>query len=369
MAIAPPRPAQLNARPARGFTLIELLVVVAVMSSVALLTFGVATEDRAQLRYNDTRTRLGQLERAILGRLGPVDAASVGGFVADNGDLPTSIAQLLAADANWKTQAALAPIFDPKPDTKSCENNGDNGNDEISLVDSSALLVKGHRGNYLGGAAFNGRFRDGWGNESSTGDDASNFGWIVKPDSGARSLTITSLGADNVANDPNASDFTADVARTISSGEWLVPIGGWSVGVANYSGVDIAAKKFSASLLVFHNDGTTSRGHWRRYSTAVSSVCLDGTGDGLVAGVPCPQSVTLSFTAGCFPDDKAAGHDMIPQGRHLLVLVSDPDGVPWNNDDSVSFVLDGLLPTRPISVTQITAIAGMALPAARLEIR
>ena len=165
MAIAPPRPAQLNARPARGFTLIELLVVVAVMSSVALLTFGVATEDRAQLRYNDTRTRLGQLERAILGRLGPVDAASVGGFVADNGEIPTSIAQLLAADSNWKTQAALAPVFDPEPKKTTCENDGGN---ETTLADSSVLLVKGHRGNYLGGAAFNGRFRDGWGNESST---------------------------------------------------------------------------------------------------------------------------------------------------------------------------------------------------------
>lgn len=365
MAIAPPRPANPDSRPARGFTLIELLVVVAVLSSVALLAFGVATEDRAQLRYNDTRTRLGQLERAILGRLGPVDAASVGGFVADNGDLPTSIAQLLAADSKWKTQAALAPIFDPKPDTVSCENNSS----ELPLADSSALLVKGHRGNYLGGAAFNGRFRDGWGNESSS-DDASNFGWVVTPATD-RSLTITSRGADNVANDPNASDFTADVARTISSGEWLVPIGGWSVEVANYSGKDIQTKKISASLLVFHNDDSTSHGHWRRYSTAVSSVCLDGDSDGLVAGVPCPQSVTLTFPVGCFPDETAAvaiarGHDKIPQGRHLLVLVENSKETPWDGTDAVYFASSPT--TRPIA-TQITVVAGMALPAARLEIR
>ena len=70
-----------------GFTLIELLVVIAILSTVTLLAFDVSTDDRAQLRYNDTRVRLGQLERAILGRLGPVDAASVGGFVADNGEL------------------------------------------------------------------------------------------------------------------------------------------------------------------------------------------------------------------------------------------------------------------------------------------
>lgn len=348
------RPSQLDPRPANGFTLIELLVVVAVLSSVALLAFGVATEDRTQLRYNDTRVRLGQLERAILGRLGPVDAASVGGFVADNGELPTSIAQLLAADSGWSAQAALAPIFDPEPNKTTCENNSS----KPPLADSSALLVKGHRGNYLGGAAFNGRFRDGWGNESST-DDTANFGWGVKSDSNARSLEITSLGADNVANTNSVSDFTADVKRTISSGEWLVPIGGWTVSVANYSGEDISAKKISASLLVFHNDN--SGGHWRRYSTPSNDVCLGAYSS---ATTTCTKSLTLSFPAGCSPSINV--HDKIPQGRHLLVLVKDADGTPWTSDDAVYFASSPT--TRPIAA-QITAIAGMALPAARLEIR
>ena len=349
------RPALSAPRSLRGFTLIELLVVVAVLSSVALLAFGVATEDRAQLRYNDTRVRLGQLERAILGRLGPVDAASVGGFVADNGEIPTSIAQLLAADSNWKTQAALAPIFDPVPDKDTCENNGGN---ETTLADSSALLVKGHRINYLGGAAFNGRFRDGWGNESNT-DDASNFGWIVATDTSARSLTITSLGADNASG---GDDFAADVARTINSGEWLVPIGGWTVSVVNYSGVDIPANTFSVTLLVFHNDGTTNHGHWRRYSTPSNDVCLGAYSS---ATTTCTKSLTLSFSAGCYPGDSASGHDKIPQGRHLLVLVKDSDGA-WTSGDAVYFASSPT--TRPIA-TQITAIAGMALPEARLEIR
>lgn len=342
-----------DARSLRGFTLIELLVVVAVLSSVALLAFGVASEDRAQLRYNDTRVRLNQLERAILGRLGPADAASVGGFVGDNGELPTSIAQLLAADTGWSTQAAQKPIFDPVPDGSSCENNGGS---ETTLADSSALLIKGHRTNYLGGAAFNGRLRDGWGNESST-DDASNFGWSVSTDSSARSLTITSLGADNASD---GSDFAADVARTIAAGEWLVPIGGWSVSVANYSSIDIPANTFSASLLVFHNDA--SGGHWRRYSTPSNDVCLGAYGSSTTT---CSKSITLSFSAGCSPTDSTAGHDKIPQGRHLLVLVKDSDGV-WNSGDAVYFASSPT--TRPIA-TQITAVAGMALPEARLEIR
>ena len=343
-----------DTRPAHGFTLIELLVVVAVLSSVALLTFGVASEDRAQLRYNDTRVRLGQLERAILGRLGPVDAASVGGFVADNGELPTSIKQLLAADSGWSAQAALAPIFDSEPNKTTCENNSS----KPPLADSSALLIKGHRGNYLGGAAFNGRFRDGWGNESSDANaDAADFGWEVKSDSNARSLTITSLGADNASD---GSDFAADIARTISSGEWLVPLGGWTVTVANYSGADIPEKAFSASLLVFHND--TTGGRWRRYSTASNDVCLGAYSS---ATTTCTKSLTLSFTAGCYPGDSAAGHDKIPQGRHLLVLVKDSDG-SWSSGDAVYFASSPT--TRPIAA-QVTVIAGMALPEARLEIR
>jgi type II secretory pathway pseudopilin PulG len=62
-----------------------LLVVIAILSMVTLLAFSVSTDDRAQLRYNDTRARLQALERAILGRFGPADPAAVGGFVADNG--------------------------------------------------------------------------------------------------------------------------------------------------------------------------------------------------------------------------------------------------------------------------------------------
>ena len=336
---------------AAGFTLIELLVVVAVMSSVALLAFGVTTEDRAQLRYNDTRARLGLLDRAILGRLGSSDAATVGGFVADNGELPTSLAQLLAADAGWRAQATASPVFDPVPDSTTCENNGGS---ETTLTDSVALLTKGHRANYLGGAAFNGRFRDGWGNESST-KDTINFGWEVESDSNARSLTITSLGADNTKD---GSDFAADVARTIAAGEWLVPIAGWTITVANYSGDDIAAKKFSASLLVFHND--KDGGHWRRYSTPSNDVCLGAYSS---ATTTCTKSLTLSFPAGCSPS--VSVHDKIPQGRHLLLLVEDSDGV-WDINDKIYYVS---ATTKRLISAQVTAIAGMALPAARLEIR
>ena len=131
MAIAPPRPANPDSRPARGFTLIELLVVVAVLSSVALLAFGVATEDRAQLRYNDTRTRLGQLERAILGRLGPVDAASVASLL--------SFSQLTVSGFGSKIGASAACVFHLESAASNCAI--DVGNSPLSATKPPTLAA------------------------------------------------------------------------------------------------------------------------------------------------------------------------------------------------------------------------------------
>ncbi|MFT3848566.1 MAG: prepilin-type N-terminal cleavage/methylation domain-containing protein [Propionivibrio sp.] len=344
--------------PSRGFTLIELLVVVAILSAAAMLALGSVDTDRAQQRYDETRNRLALLERAVLGRLGPPDAALLGGFVADNGVLPTDVATLLDA-GTFAARTALSPVFDPQPDTATCANNGGG---ETTLSDASAALVKGHRGSYLGGAAANGVFRDGWGNENpDAGADALNFGWAVAYNDSQESLTLASLGADNQAG---GDDYAADQASTLRAADWLLPIAGWTVRVVNYTGADIAARKMHASLLIYANDA--GGGRWRRYSTAAATLCLDGTGDGLVDGAPCAQSATLSFGAGCHPGDPHAGHQRIPQGRHLLVLVNDADATPWTADDAVVFASSPA--TRPIAA-QVNAVAGFALPETRLELR
>ncbi|MDR1936197.1 MAG: prepilin-type N-terminal cleavage/methylation domain-containing protein [Candidatus Accumulibacter sp.] len=418
----------MTARPPRspGFTLIELLVIIAILSTVTLLAFNVSTDDRAQLRYNDTRLRLDTLERAILGRLGPAETALAGGFVADNGRLPASVAELVSdgfADVTIREKGKYGvkiPIFDARPDATTCANDGtESGGGETRLYDAAAttphdndaaLLVKGHRSNYLGGLAFNGRFRDGWGNENvDTAEDGKNFGWGWSFDASVpQQLTIKSLGADNVADKvtgsgddgdegddadgdadsaraDNAYDYTADVGATILPSDWRVPLGGWTIRVTNRTGKDFKAN-LSASLLVFQNDA--AGGHWRRYSTPASGVvCLDGDGDGLNIGAssdPCPQ-VTLSFP----PNEKchASATDSsteawIPQGRHLLVLVNhDSSGndsieFSWPNGN-ITYLspsdppdpLPDLSFTNPRVVTQITAVAGMPLPEARLEIR
>lgn len=349
-----------------GFTLIELLVVVAVLSAASLLAFGVFSEDRTQIRYDDTRLRLQVLRRAILGQNGPSTAVeAAAGFVADNGALPTDLVTLLQQGA-LQARAVRSPIFDPKPDDTSCANDG--SADDITLVATTpvtapnvfspaAQLVKGHGGDYLGGLSVNGRFRDGWGNVSST-DDASNFGWSTAFDGTNKTLAFTSLGIDN---DSGGSDFAADFGLAVAANDWLVPIAGWTVTV-KFSGMEIPANRLSLSLLVFVNNA--SGGQWLRYATTALSTCL-GTNSG------CTTSATLTFTDGCKPGENLLNKGRIPQGRHVL-LVSYNATSPWTTGDTLTIAATsatGAAANYGPILTQIDAVAGRNLPAVTLEIR
>lgn len=351
------RPARYPSRSSTdGFTLIELLVVVAVLSAVSLMAFGLSTEDRAQIRHDDTRLRLQSLRRAITGQLGPATPDTIGGFVADNGDLPSDLATLLQR-GSLLAQGVHPPLFDPVPDTATCASNGG----ETPLSDNAALLVKGHRGDYLGSLTFNGHFRDGWGNEDGNGTaDALNFGWSVVLDSVARSLAIRSLGTDNAVG---GTDFAADRSLNILAADWLVPLQGWNVRLLKlYKPPADTSIKLSASLLVFRNN--TTGGQWQRYSTPIADVCFDGDADGLVSGLACPQTVTLNFEAHCKAGDTASGPSQIPQGRHLLVVSSHgASNTLWNGSDSSEWI------SGKRSFARIDAVAGIALPEARLELR
>jgi prepilin-type N-terminal cleavage/methylation domain-containing protein len=350
-----------------GFTLIELLIVVALLSAVSLATFGRLGEDRVQQRYDDTKNRLQIVRRAILGQNGPSTAEAAAGFVADNGAMPSDLATLIQP-GTLLGRAAQSPLFDPKPNDTTCANDGG----ETTLDGTNypaAQLVKGHIGDYLGGLAINSRFRDGWGNVSST-DDASNFGWQTAFDSTAKTLEITSLGLDNASGPVGSTDFDADFGLTVAANDWLVPITGWTIKVTNSragtaSTNDIPAGRLSISLLVFLNDGST--GKWLRYATA-SLPCMDGDDDGLVNSVACSRTASIAFTDGCMPGEIVAGKGRIPQGRDLLLLTDNgDDGAPWTADDKInsSITLTG---SSPI-FTQVDAVAGRNLPAVTLDIR
>lgn len=331
-----------------GFTLVELLIVVALLSAVSLMVFSGLAEDRVQIRYDDTKTRLQIVRRAILGQNGPSTAEAAAGFIADNGAMPTDLVTLIQPGALLE-RAVQSPLFDPKPDDASCANDGG----ETTLTYPAAQLVKGHRGDYLGGLSFNGTFRDGWGNQSAS-DDTSNFGWSVAFDDSSKALSLASLGTDNAAG---GSDFAADIGLTVAAADWLLPLGGWTVTIRNSRSQDIPANQLSLSLLVFVNG--TGGGQWLRYATSPLATCL-GTGIG------CTTSATLAFTDGCKPGVVISGQGRLPQGRHLLALTwNGSDATPWTADDALTQAT--YLPTAVFA--QIDAVAGRNLPALTLDIR
>lgn len=343
------RPVSRRAR-ARGLTLIELLVVIAVMSAVTLASFSYVGEDRAQIRFDDTQRRLESLRRAIAGSATPAWAGEyrLSGFVSDNGILPGALLQLVASPAGFAPRGALRARFDRSPVAADCSSEG---GDVSDVAGDGALLLKGHRGDYLGGLAGNGVFRDGWGNRSA-GDDALNFGWSVG--AGGGSFTVTSLGAHNEVGNGSV-EWDADRGFSLDAGSWTSPLAGWTVRLVNRSGADLVAGTWRASLLVFRNDA--AGGRWLRYTSTPFTATLLSP---LATGTDTP----LAFAAsGCYPGDTVnTAAALIPAGRHLLVLVQDGDATPHNSSDGI------YNPATP-SVVQVNVFAATLLPGAELVIR
>jgi hypothetical protein len=386
-----------------------LLVVVAVLSATALAAFGLMSEDRGQVRADDTRARLAILRRAVVGLDAPAygGEARLSGFVVDNGRLPDDLQELLAAPASVALFRAALPDIDKEEsldadcfrDSASLPESGSlPGNDkELALF----LLPKGHRGNYLGGAAQNGVFRDGWGNArpESTGDSEPdrNFGWEFDlPANASSPLVIRSRGADNKVGGVLPEE--ADIPMTIRPEDWQVDLDGWRVLLRNArkpaedgsasGGKDNDAEgddteggggaggnedaegsegsgegtggendgalgigEFGASgsttfgdlravLLVFEN--TASGGRWRWLRSA-RTTCAGKKS--LEAGESCV--LLFSSTATCGKGgsgDRATIPARAPIGRHLLVLtLSDPD-----DDDKDSLPELGMRRVTPV---------------------
>lgn len=353
IAIVPRYPLRiLSTTSSAGFTLIELLVVVAVISASAMLAFGVVADDRGQMRYNETRNRLNSLFHATLGYAADQENGSqAGGFVLDNGELPETVSNLLTVPEGWLSRQAATPVFDPTPDGGSCANGG--GTDDVALAYPGTQLTKGHRGNYLAGLSFNGRFRDGWGNQSAS-DDSSNFGWVVAHNASMQQLSFASLGNDNAAG---GDELASDTVSTITANDWLVPLSSLNVSVTRrLTPATDTTRSFSVRLLVFRNDG--AGGHWQNFSSTEGSLCLDGDGDGLVNGVPCPVDtrLNLAFTGSCTPGG-AVVQARVPQGEHLLVLIEGNAVVRESSNN-----------TTPVT-TRVRLQAGALPPEARLELK
>ena len=322
-------------------------MVVAILSAVAVASFGLIGEDRAQVRIEDTRNRLNVLRRAVLGVESPAYGGEMrlSGFVADNGRLPENLRQLLngtglvgRADVRAGAPPALSASIDAE-----CFQTGTGDS-----LGEPARLLKGHRGSYLSSVAQNGEFRDGWGNvDTVPADDAQNFGWEMEPPSDAtqQQLIIRSLGADNTRGQTTAG-IEAEVDQEMSIGpeDWTIPLDGWKVTLRN-AGSD---------PIVFHTTGPLGftlmmfeLGRWRQYRSHHNSC---GAAVSLDSGASCEFTFAAKTICPASPNDIEIDA-RVPLGRHLLVLTANHG-----------------LPTRRV-VTQVDFFPGTLPPKLVLEVR
>jgi len=189
-----------------GLTLLELLIVVFILSAIALTTVSFSNTADSQFRFDDTKTRLTQIRRAIIGQ--PTQTLNgepaISGFVADIGRLPSCMAELLGR-VNLRPEPPCNEIPCPCSDNTLPEWG----------FDSTLGLWAGWNGPYLAVLPEQGNgnriFRDGWGNgpvpppDQPIPPDQNNFGWaVVTPAS--NTLAVQSLGSDGL---PGASDPTS----------------------------------------------------------------------------------------------------------------------------------------------------------------
>lgn len=323
----------------KGFTLVELLVVVAILSATALMAYSLTADRDGHYRREDSERRLAAIVDAVRGLERPAWAGEMrlSGFVADNGRLPASIRELSDRDAlidnaeltdpaepNAVTGAGLlhgfrlrTPRFDPQPDSNGWNNGG-----ETDLNAPQEKLAKGLR-RYLESRLGAAVYRDGWGNQSvNVSDDAANYGWLLQPPANATApWQVTSFGANNAldATAP-ANELDADLVRQVAADDWSLELAGYSVRVTNRTGAALPAGTYlRASLLVYRNQ--QGGGRWRRYSTDAVTGLADG------------DTATLTFPAGGYPGGSL--DTRIPQGEHLLLLLSDADSTAHNGNETV----------------------------------
>lgn len=209
---------------AAGFTLVEMLLILFILGSLALLTTAIVDGVDDQSRFDQTKSRLEQIRRAVIGDTSRTlnGQPDVRGFVVDMGRLPANLAELVS-------QGGM-----PAWDLSSVQIPG------VSSV--TIELPGGWRGPYLEvppTANSTPKFRDGWNNVGGA-DHAVNFGWIftLKKEDGldttnpndAVALQVRSHGSDGISGvevdteNPYATDFPVSTQNLVEKNDMFIDI-------------------------------------------------------------------------------------------------------------------------------------------------
>ncbi len=250
----------------RGFTLIEVLVVLVIMGFFVAMMAKVFTKQDDQRRFDETRVRMEEIKKAILGSKGAYanGQRQFSGYVADMGSLPALIDVDPGPGVNlqpvglWTDQSPPLPVALPGW-----------GFQSISRI------WMGWRGPYLEVPPQGDNIlRDGWGNL---------FVFLVV----GTDITITSPGANGVIN-PADTGFDEDIAMRIKQNEYEAPVAG-RVNLGIVAPVNARVKIYFSRMDGVDEDGdasdlaesrtiagVTADGYFR-YEQGAAGVGTDGT--------------------------------------------------------------------------------------------
>ena len=200
----------------KGFTLIEVLVVMVILGFIVAMAAQVFMKDDDQRRFDETRLRMEEIKKAILGSEGAYanGQRQFAGYVADMGGLPNLVDENGVADPNGQPKGLWTRDFNADGDT-------------IDPVDIPDSVIWGHRamsqtwmgwrGPYIetpplkiGETLGQVKLRDGWGNP---------FRFAT----GGGDITIESYGADGVVG---GTEFNEDIALVIRQTKYMAPVAG-----------------------------------------------------------------------------------------------------------------------------------------------
>lgn len=297
-----------------GFTLVELMLVILLMSSLALVATAFVDNAEQQLNFEQTKTKLEQIRRAIIGNSSQTlnGEPVLTGFVADMGRLPESLSELvepLDAARLWN---------------------------ETSLPNSGGFEVTFHggwRGPYLDAMPESSSgiraFRDGWGNQAET-DDSENYGWIYRDGNGGTGapeakVFVQSLGADFAADDPlipsadpYMRDYPAEGKNLIDENDWRVDVTGHEIRVALNRISSISTDSLALKLFRLEVNATKE----------IKELAEISLGPGPILGIQGSQILSGNFPTPADPSERI----YLPTGMIAAVVVCEVSGNIYKGD-------------------------------------
>lgn len=265
-----------------------MLLILFILGSLALLTTAIVDGVDDQSRFDQTKSRLEQIRRAVIGDTSRTlnGQPDVRGFVVDMGRLPANLRELISADGMQAWGISKIDIEDPGFSTVTIE------------------LYGGWRGPYLEmPPSFDGtpELRDGWNNVGGA-DDADNFGWDV-PSPVSDNLIVRSLGADGAMgqsdpDNPYHEDFPSLSAVLVEENDFRIAIDKFTIRFSQ-----MPAPGYPLHVLLYQ----------RKDGLALTSI---------------PESISFSTLSGVDTYDAKFPDDITEMGEYAAIVICNPSTPP-----------------------------------------